>query len=58
MQRNTKSTRITAHLSENPSYFKWSIERLCRKYECSKSLMKKILNDLNTFKLSYLQSLK
>lgn len=58
MKRNTKSTRITAHLSENPSYFKWSVQRLCKKYGCSLQLMKKILSNLSFSRLSYLESLK
>lgn len=42
---------------DNPSYFKWSTQRLADKYGCSIRTMTGIVKDLESRKREYLRSL-
>lgn len=49
--------RIKQHLSNNPSYFKWSDERLARKYGCSLITIRSIIRNLRVERENYLRNL-
>ncbi len=55
--KNTVSNKITRHLMENNSYFKWSTTRLAEKYNCSVKTMTSILDKLEKIKRTYLKRL-
>lgn len=49
--------RIIQHLTANPSYFKWSDEKLARKYGCSMRTIRSIVRNLDYVKKEYLRNL-
>lgn len=49
--------RIENHLVTNPSYFKWSAERLAAKFNCSVKTIQSITKKLEAVRQNYLQSL-
>lgn len=51
-------TKITNHLMENNSYFKWSTQRLAQKFNCSEKRISNIVNLLDPIKQQYLRNLK
>lgn len=53
-----KLSKITQHLVENNSYFKWSNERLANKFSCSEQRISNIINLLDPIKQQYLRNLK
>ena len=50
--------KITQHLIENNSYFKWSNNRLANKFNCSEKRINNIVSLLTPIKQQYLQNLK
>lgn len=50
--------RITQHLINNNSYFKWGVARLAEKFNCSERTIKSVMNTLTTERRSYLTALK
>jgi Mor family transcriptional regulator len=49
--------KIQKHLKSNPSYFKWSNERLAKKYTCSIEDISNIVKKLRKEKAEYLRNL-
>lgn len=50
--------KIFRHLLANNSYFKWSNQRLAKKFNCGERTISTIVNKLNPIKMEYLKSLK
>lgn len=50
--------RIFQHLLANQSYFKWSNQRLAKKFNCGERTISTIVNKLNPVKEEYLKSLR
>jgi len=48
--------QITQKITECPSYLKWSVERLCAKFNCSYTMMNKIVTELKPLKRDYINS--
>lgn len=51
-------TMIAEHLIKNNSYFKWSVQRLSEKFNCSEKQINDIVIFLDPIKQQYLQNLK
>lgn len=49
--------RIENHLVTNPSYFKWSDNRLATKFNCSIKTIRSIVRKLEPVRQNYLQNL-
>lgn len=49
--------RIENHLIANPSYFKWSAQRLAAKFNCSTKTITSITKKLESVRQNYLKSL-
>jgi len=50
------SRQILEKMTECKSYLKWSKERLCEKFSCSRKIMENILEELKPLKKEYLRS--
>lgn len=55
--QTTLRQRISDHLTQNPSYFKWSPERLAKKYNCKPRTVSNIVKSLYSVKQDYLRNL-
>ncbi len=49
--------QIENHLVTNPSYFKWSEQRLANKFNCSPKTIRGIVRKLEPIRQNYLRSL-
>ena len=49
--------QIRKHLKSNPSYFKWGVERLAKRFNCDEQTISNIVKKLSQDKKDYLRNL-